>query len=197
MARITLEEQPEYALLPVDSILHLKVDECTVKDVQGRNGDWQKLEFKFKILGIQATGDGSPVENYDSLIGGPIWGSVPFRLTDSPENRLRQWAEAIFGMELGLGFELDTDNFVRREVRGLTSQYEKRNKDPRTGLPFKAHQIESLLAMGGAQPAQAAPAQNPWASAPQQPAQQPVQQPVQNWAGSGVPAGGSWEDPPF
>lgn len=181
MAKITLEEQPEFLTFPVDSILDMKIEEANVVTVNGQRGDWQKVEFKFKILGIQALGDGSPVNTFDSMVTQTIWGSVPFRLTDSPENKLRQWAEAIFGMELGLGFELDTDMFVGRRVRGLTGQYEKRSGDN----VYKRHQIEALLpAAGGQQPApvaagataSGAPA-NPWGD---------------NW---GQP--GQSEDPPF
>ena len=192
MAKIILEEQPEFAVLPAESILHLKVEEVSVKDVDGRNGSWQKLEFKFKILGIQAIGDGGQPEDYESLITQHIWGSVPFRLTDSAENKLRLWAESILQMELGVGFELDTELFLRREVRGITSTYNKRATDPRTGQPFKAHQVESLLPKGGSPQAQQ---QNPWTQQ-----QQPTQQPAQEspWVTSGAPATSStWEDPPF
>lgn len=195
MARITVEEQKEFTLLPPDSILHLKVDELTVREVDGRHGKWEKLEFKFKILGIQVVGGGGNPDDYEDVIAGPIWGSVPFRLTDSPENKLRQWAEAILGLELGVGYELDTDLFLGRECRGLTSQYEKRSKDAQ-GNPFKGHQIDSLLPKAGAQPqSYQQPQQNmqdPWAT--QQPAQQ------QTWASpaaSPASPGTGWEEPPF
>lgn len=149
MAKITLEEAKEIQLLPKDSIVELKIEECNVVTQQGQRGEWQKVEFKFKILGIQAIGDGSPNSDYDSLITEFIYGSVPFKLNDHPENKLRSWAEAIFRQDLGLGFELDTDMFTGRMVRGLTSQYEKRgSRDPQTGQPFKRHQVESLLPKG-------------------------------------------------
>lgn len=141
MAKITLEEQPEFLTFPAESILDLKIEECNIRTVQGNRGDWQKVECKFKILGIQALGDGSPKEPYDVMITQYIYGSVPFRLTDSPDNRLRQWAEAIFNMELGLGFELDTDAFVGRQCRGITSTYQGKN-----GIK---HQIDSLLPKSG------------------------------------------------
>lgn len=208
MAKITVEEQKDLTLLPTDSIIHLKVDEIDVKEIDGRHGKWEKLEFKFKVLGIQAVGDGSSPEAYEDLIAGPIWGSVPFRLTDSPENKLRQWAEAILGMELGVGYELDTDLFLNRECRGITTQYDKRSKDAQ-GNPFKGHQVDSLLPKQGyaqqaptqqyaapqqyAQPqqgyAQPGQQQDPW-STPGQPAQPAVQDP---WGAPGV---GS-DEPPF
>lgn len=188
MPKITVQEQKDLTLLPPDTILHLKVDELSLRDVDGRHGKWEKLEFKFKILGVQAVGGGGSPDDYADVIASPIWGSVPFKLTESPENKLRQWAEAILGMDLGLGFELDTDLLVGRECRGITSQYDKRATNPATGQPFKGHQIESLLRNQSAQQSQwsqpqwSQPQQQQWSQPPQQQqwAQQPPQQ--QQWA---------------
>lgn len=190
MAKLVMEEQKEYAVLPPDSILLLKVDEQTEKEVPGRDGrdPWTKLEIKFKVLGIIAIGDGSPVENYEDLIAGPIWGSVSLKFTEHPENKLRQWAEAILGVELGVGYELDTDIFVGRECKGITSVYDKRNIDPKTNRPFQAHQISALLPKPAGQYAAAVPAQAPPAQA-QAPAAVPAADP---WA----PVGGD-DEPPF
>ena len=214
MAKIVAEEQVEYPTLPDDSIIHLKIEEANTVDVPGRSGDtWTKLEFKFKILGIQTTGDGSPVENYANLIGTNIYGSVPFRLTDSPENKLRIWAEAILGMDIGVGFELDTDYFLRREVRGITDSYEKRKSgvNPRTGRPFRQHQVMTLLRAGAPAPTPA-PQVGGWGqatqAAPQQQQFQPQQmqqQPQDPWAPQPVGAGqpqqqqgfAFQDDPPF
>lgn len=163
MAKLVVEEQKDFALLPVDSILLLKVDEMKEIELQGTHGPWTKLEIKFKILGIQAVGDGGDPGIYEDMIAGPIWGSVPMRLTDSPDNKLRQWAEAILGVQLGVGFELDTDLFAGRTVRGITSQYKKKQPDAQ-GNPIWKHQIDALLMAGSA-------------PAPQQQPQQQFQQP--------------------
>jgi hypothetical protein len=197
MAKLIVEEQKEFSLLPVDSILLLKVDEQKEIELQGAHGPWSKLEIKFKILGIQAIGDGSDPAGFEDMIAGPIWGSVPLRLTNSPDNKLRQWAEAIFGMELGIGFELDTDLFLGRQVRGITSQYKKKEPDSQ-GRPIFKHQIDALLPMGG----------NATPSVPQaqQQMQQVQQQQLQQdpWATPGQPvaANDPWavpagEEPPF
>lgn len=193
MAKTTVEHQEEYPTLPDESIVVLKIEGCEVKEVQGRNGTWDKLEVTFRLQGVQAVGDGGNPDNYSKLIDEKIWGSVPFKLTDSPENRLRGWAEAILQTELPLGFELDTDFFDGRLVRGITNTYEKRSINQRTGKPFVAHQIRDLLPMGGnftapapvtsdpwAQPAgQATAANDPWASpAPSEAAQQFAQAPL-------------------
>ena len=149
MALITMEEQQEFAVAPDDSILLLKVDQVDVVEMSGARGPWQKLNIKFKVLEVQAVGDGGPISAYDSLVGGPIFGNVPFRLTDSPENKLRQWVEAIFNMELTVGFVMDTDLLLNKTVRGITSTYRTtRTIDPSTGQGYLRHQIESLLPYG-------------------------------------------------
>lgn len=162
MAKITMEEAKDLALLPKDSIVNLQVTEAVIKEINGQYGPWEKLQLTFKVLGIQATGDGSPVEDYAAVIDSKIWGSIPFKLNDSAENKLRIWTEAILGMDLGIGFELDTDYFVGRQVRGITNQYEKRNRDAQ-GNPFKGHQIDSLLPAGA--PVAQAPVAQPAAPA--------------------------------
>lgn len=168
MPKIVMEEYEEKSVLAPDTIINVKVDEIRIVDVPGNRGTWQKAEFVFKILGV-------PSQQYDNLIGDKIYGSVPFRFTESPDNKLRQWVEAIFGMELSAGFELDTDLLVGREARAVIRNYDKKATDPRTGQPYKGHQVDALLPRGGqgmaqaqpqAQPqmAMSAPASDPWAS---------------------------------
>lgn len=193
MARLIMEEQKDFAVMPADSILLLKVDEIDIRDVEGDRGTWQKMNVKFKILDVQVVGDGSPKENYESVFGGHIYGSVPFRLTDSPENKLRQWLEAIFGMELTLGFELDTDLLLGKTVRGITSTYTTKKLDPTTQKGYLRHQVNSLLPYGTsslgqnvAPPAPAPAAMDPWNPGPAAP---------QQWGQSG---GSTFTDePPF
>lgn len=182
MAKIVMEEYEEFPVLPQDSIITVKVDDISIKEMQGQRGPWQKAEFKFKILGV-------PSAEYDGLVGQTIWGSVPFRFTESPDNKLRQWVEAIFGMELSAGFELDTDLLIGRECRAVIANYDKKAINPRTGTPFKAHQVDALLARGGsiAGGGQGAAA----------PAQQPAM--AGAWSQPAAPASTSgWnDDPPF
>jgi hypothetical protein len=199
MPKLIAEEHKDFQLLPKDSMLFLRIVDLEVRDVERRNGGhWQKLEFTFEVTGIQQIGDGSDPSTYSEMVNSKIWGSAPFKLTDSPDNKLKRWIEAILGLEITAGFELDTDYLLKREVRGTTSVYEKRNKNPRTGLPFMGHQVEDLLAKGSANPALggwggqggAQPAQQP-----QQAAQRPAQQTAQP-AQAGMFSG--WDDaPPF
>ena len=166
MARITLQEQPDFAVFPIDSILLLKIEAIDVQTVEGKRGTWEKLNFEFKILDVQTSGDGSGREGFEATIGSKIWGSVPFKLTDSPENKLRLWVEAVYGMALGVGFELDTDLLLNKQVRGVTSQYHAKALDPKTGEGFKRHQIDSLLPYGqtAGLPTAAPVMPNPWAA---------------------------------
>lgn len=211
MARITAEEQVEYPTLPKDSILLLRIESVKIDTLDGRNGSWEKINFFFNILAIQVTGDGSPVDKYQSLIGQTIKGSPgTFRLTDSRENRLKLWTEAILGVEVGVGFELDTDFFMNRQVRGVTSTYEKRATDS-FGRHFEGHQVESLLPVGDQAPVSSQQFVNPTGqqSVQQQPQQQQLANsmvgqtvqpqttpPADPWADAGS---GGWDDsdPPF
>lgn len=149
MPIIPMEKYEEQPVLPEQSIVFIKVDQALVQEVNGQRGTWHKLEFTFKMLGVQVVGDGGSIDLYDPLIGQKIYGAVPYRFNDSAENKLKQWAECLFGMELGIGFELDTDLLIKREARGITTTYDKKATDIRTGLPFKGHRIESLLPKAG------------------------------------------------
>jgi hypothetical protein len=145
MAKIVLEESEVFLELPADSVAFVKVEDVAIKEVDGSKGPWTKIEFKFKILDVILVGDGSPREKYASVAGSHIWGSTAFRLTDNPENKLRQWAEALLNMELAPGFELDTDFLIGRQCRAVTSTYQKRTINPRTGLPNTGQQVAYLL----------------------------------------------------
>lgn len=197
MAKLIAEEHKEYQLLPPDSILFLKIAELEVREIERRNGGtWQKLEFTFEITGIQRLGDGSDPARYTEVAGSKIWGSAPFKLTDSPDNRLKRWIEAILGLEITAGFELDTDYLLHREVRGTTSVYDKKTNNPATGLPYQSHQVEDLLPKGsgntvvGGWGGQAQPAAQPAQ-------QQPVQQPAQQQPAQTPMFSAGWDEPPF
>lgn len=196
MAKATMEHYEEMPVLPDNSIIYLKVDALAIKQVDGARGAWEKAEFTFKMLGVQTLGDDSDPDLYDVLIGQKIWGSIPFRFSDNPENKLKQWTEALLGLELEAGFELDTDILLRREARGITSHYEKRTIDVRTGRPFRNHQVESLLPKAGQVLSQQSfvaptPAADPW-SVPQ-----PAAQPPQSMVTVPPGVGDLYDEPPF
>lgn len=206
MAKLTMEEAKDFAVLPEESILDLKVMTVEEREVNGRNGTWTKLSLEFKILGIQAIGDGSPVEEYADLVTEKIFGSVPLKLTDSPDNKLRQWAEAILRIDMGVGFELDTAMFKDRMVRGVTSIWMKKVG----GNEYPRHQVEFLLPMTEQTVATPPPAasQSGWA-APEVNAQAAAAPAADPWAAPAAPAGapapaaadpwGEWgsDEPPF
>lgn len=201
MAKLVAEEHKDFQLLPVDSLVLLKVTECDVKEIERRNGSgsWQKLEFAFTITGIQRLGDGSDPADYPEVVGSKIWGSAPFKLTDSEENKLKRWVEAILGVQVTIGFELDTEYLIGRECRGTTTVYDKKTINHVTGQPYKSHQIEDLLPKGGGNNVlggwggQAQPkTEDPWAQ--QSPPAQPQQELTSQGAGD---PWGSIDAPPF
>lgn len=135
-----MEEAQTFGVLPVDAILQVEVEEITEKFVEGKNGKdgWNKIEFKFLILDVPS----ALQDEFGSLIGTRIWGSVSARFTDHPDNKLRQWAEALLGVSVNEpGFELDTDILVNRKARAVVSQYTKRDGTA-------AHQVAALLPAG-------------------------------------------------
>lgn len=149
MAKLTLEANTssstgEYPVLPPDSIITVSVQEIEERTATNRSTgeSWQKLEFAFRIEAVPS----QLGADAQSLVGSRIWGSTPLRFTMHPDNKLRQWVEALLGgLQLDEGFELETDNLIGRNARAVISNYNK--KDGRA-----AHQVAGLLP-----PADAAP----------------------------------------
>jgi hypothetical protein len=136
-----LEEATTFETLPVDTIIQVEVEDIEERFVEGKNGKegWNKLEFKFLITGLPS----ALQDQYGSLIGSRIWGSVSARFTVHADNKLRQWCEALLGMSVDEpGFELDTDILKTRKARAIISQYTKRDGTA-------AHQVAGLLSASG------------------------------------------------
>lgn len=134
MAKITMTEVEEFTILPADTVITVRVESSEVKPIKGAKGDWEKLDIKFKIID-------APERFRDEVVDAPIWGGVPFRLTEHPDNKLRQWCEALFGVELEIGFELDTDMLVGREAKAIVGNYPRK-------LGGEGHQVAALIPMG-------------------------------------------------
>lgn len=150
MGKYVLEEAKELSVFPVDSVIQATCTEINEKIVPGKDGKegWAKLEFTFVVDGVPS----ALQDSCGSLVGTKIWGSVPARFTTHPDNKLRQWAVGLLGMELSEGFELDTDVLINRRARVVTGQYVKSNGSAR-------HQVEGVLPLVPA--ATPAPVQQP------------------------------------
>lgn len=174
MAKITVEEAKDLTIIPADTVIKVTVDGTKIIDVKGDRGDWQKIEFKFNIA--EAPGE------YAELKNTPIWGSVAFRLTESPDNKLKQWTEALLGIELSAGFELDTDMYMGRQARAVIGNYDKKNGG-------KGHQVSALL------PLRATPGMSTPAAAPVTATVSAGAAPAS--AVAAASSGGWSDDPPF
>lgn len=91
----------------------------------------KRVEFKFMIS--------DPDGIFDAQ---NIWGETPNKFNSHPDCKLRQWAEAILGRELPVGYRLDTDSLVGQDCKIGVSYREYDDKkgvaDPTTGeLPKK------------------------------------------------------------
>lgn len=157
--KLKMEETPEfeaYPVLPDDSIVPVEVVDVTYDEANDTR-NWDTLSFKFKILDV-------PGQEYYSLVGSHLWGSVSPRLTDHPDNKLRPWLESLLGFEIAAGFELDTDDLIGRQARAIVTSYVNKKKETR-------NKVGALLgpkagALAGASAAPAASAMNAWAAAP-------------------------------
>jgi hypothetical protein len=118
MAVIKAEAQKDFELIPDETVIRVRVEEIKLTPKQGQYGEYILSNWKFNVTGVPAT---LPSE----FVGSPIWGSCTFKLTDHPDNKLKQWTEALLGIAISEGFELDTDNLVGREARGIVGHYEK------------------------------------------------------------------------
>jgi hypothetical protein len=148
MAKLTLEEPDvldgEKVILPPESVVQVRVLEVREAE-RGPNAKgefWQVLDFKFEIVGAP--------EQYKGAIGDWIWGNVSARFTTHPDNKLRQWVQALFGLDLEPGFELDTEVLVGRKARAVISNYKKRDGNVGQG-------VAGLLPLDGGTAAPAAP----------------------------------------
>lgn len=142
MVKLTVEERTNEKgtpqaeiLLPVDAIVRLKVEDARPKEIEGKYGPYHRLNFRFTVLDVE-TPDG-----YSQAIGQTMWGSPVMKLTDEPDNELRLWLEAILQMQLGLGYELETDELKDRQVRGVVRHWQ--------GKSGARHEIGALLPLGG------------------------------------------------
>ena len=156
MPTITAKGGEDFTVLPKDSIVVVQVNSTKVEDVPGKDGkdSWEKLDFEFTI-------DHVPMDEYGDAQGQKIWGGVPFRLTDHPDNRLKQWVEALLGIEVAKGFELDTDMLLGRQARAIVDNYPRK-------AGGTAHKVGALLPLVDPGQAQAAAAfQQPAQPAPQ------------------------------
>lgn len=136
MAKYTLEEAPEFAVLPVDAVIGVQCTEIKEVLVPGKDGKegWMKLEFTFQIDSVPS----QLGEEAVALEGSKIWGGVAARFTTHPDNKLRQWTEALLGMPLQEGFELDPDMLINRKARAVIGQYTKSSGSAQ-------HQVKGLL----------------------------------------------------
>lgn len=141
MARIELEEAKDWTVLPEGTIITVKVLAEETEVLDGKYGPWTKLNVTFEILDAP-----EPYASKDDVIGSKIWGGVPFKFEDDPENQLKNWSEAILGFDLSgnLGFELDTSDWVGRKCRAVVRTFTKRNGK-------EGHGVDALLPLGSGQ----------------------------------------------
>jgi len=164
MPKITAKAGEDFLVLPKDAVITVRVKSTKVEPVPGKDGrdPWDKIDFTFEIVDVA-----NP--DHRDAIGQTIFGGVGFKLTDHPDNRLRQWVEALLGIQVQEGFELDTDMLDNRTAKAIVDQYTKRNGSA-------AHKVGALIPSSTPTPTEAAQAAFGQTSAPaSQPAPQQTQ----------------------
>lgn len=138
MATIKMEEAKDWTVLPEGTIITVKVLDEQTEELDGKYGKWTKLNVTFEIIDAP-----EPYKSSPDVIGSKIWGGIPFRFEDDPENPLKNWAEAILGFDLAgnVGFELDTSDWVGRKCRAVVRTFTKRNGK-------EGHGVDALLPLG-------------------------------------------------
>lgn len=97
----------------VARVVGIKLKEKPYKDDDGN--PVKKVEWKFKIV------------SDDDQDGREIWGETSTKFVDHPDCKLKNWSEAALGKILPVGYRIDTDDCLDRDVRirvGLR-EYEK------------------------------------------------------------------------
>lgn len=110
MARpLTCEPTDERERTPITdgTIVNAKV--VSIKEVEHtiKGEKVPRLEFKFQLI------------TDDEHDGKPLWGHTGVRLTDHPDCRIRQWAEALLGTTIRPDFVIDLDDLEGRECRAV------------------------------------------------------------------------------
>lgn len=138
MAKIAMEEAQEWTVLPENTIITVKVLDSKVEELDGKYGKWQKLNVTFEIVDAP-----EPYASKADVIGSKIWGGIPFRFEDDPDNPMKNWTEAILGFDLSeqVGFEVETDDWVGRKCRAVVRTFTKRNGK-------EGHGVDALLPLG-------------------------------------------------
>jgi len=104
-----------------DSLYEAEVVSCSVqtkpfKDDEGK--DVKKVVFKFRI--------DDPNSQHDGAL---VWGETSTVFNTHPNNRLRQWAQAILEVELPVGYALDTDVLNGNRCRIVVGLREYKDKE--------------------------------------------------------------------
>lgn len=121
MGKYVVEEEKPREPISDDAIFPakiLKVEEIE-KTFDGKKK--KRINFTFRL-----EADGLPWDGWE------LEGDVPAFLNAAPENRFRQWVEAVLGNEVPVGFQVDTDALVGQMVRvvvGARPYTDKYNND--------------------------------------------------------------------
>jgi hypothetical protein len=126
--KFTLEETNYAGLIEEGSVYRAKLVDISEKTWTPREPGKEpntRVEFRFKLI----TDDDDPHDGED------IWGNTSDKFVDHPNCKLKSWSEAILGMKIPPGYNLETDHLLSREcqviigVRQWVQNGEQREKN--------------------------------------------------------------------
>lgn len=97
------KEHIDDGIVYVARVLGIKLKEKPYKDDDGN--PVKKVEWKFKIISDDDQNDRE------------IWGETSTKFVDHPDCKLKNWSEAALGRILPVGYRIDTDDCLDRDVR--------------------------------------------------------------------------------
>lgn len=131
---LELEESDFKGYIPDQTILDAKVVSIVKKKQNFVDEDGNpvfKLEWKFEI-----TEDGN-------WLGQNVYGKTGIKFNNHPNNTLFTWSQAVIGVELPVGYGLDTDDLldVGCRVRMMLEEYD----DKKTGAKKQTNKVADVL----------------------------------------------------
>ena len=134
MPKAIVEEQEQWKLphqepMPATLVSVVEKSFSGVSQKTGKEWSITKWTWEWDITG----GD---------YAGLKAWGDTDPKMTNHPDDKVRQWAETLLGVELDMGDGIDTDDLLGLSGLILCNNTEEKKKD---GTPFFKSEVVNVL----------------------------------------------------
>jgi hypothetical protein len=121
------QEQPD-TTIPEDTIVNARVDSVKVEKVEYVDKDTKEEKSFEKVTWYFEITEAGPDGQWQ---GRRIQGRTGAKLTNHPNNRFRNWAEALLKRDISVGFQLSTEDLTGLPCK-ITVRHEPDRRDPKT-----------------------------------------------------------------